>query len=135
MGNTKKLLGPIGHPLDRATDLFRRPNAYRFLGIDKDFGAEAAAHVGRNNPQFMLWRNADKRGQNKPRHVRVLAGCVKREGFFARVIIADCRAWFHSIGNKAVVDDIDLGDVLGDFKSGFRRSFVTQVPIVNDVVR
>ena len=96
----------------------RGPQAHRLLGIDEDLGAEAAADVGRDHAQLVLGREADEGRQHQPGHVRVLAGGVEREALLAGVVVADGRARLDGVGDQPVVDEIDLGDVLGGGEGG-----------------
>ena len=71
-------LRPIRSPFDRPVDLLRRPRADRLLSIDKDFRAEAAPDIGRDDAKLMFRRKADKGRENEPRDMRVLARRIKR---------------------------------------------------------
>ena len=67
--------------------------------------------------------------------MRILAGGVKREAALSAVILADGRARLHGIGNQPIVDEVDLGDVLGLRERRIHRRLVAQVPVVDSVVR
>ena len=128
-------LGAVAGPFHRAADLLGGPDADRLLGVDEDLRAEAAADVRRDDPQLVLGRDADEGREHEPRHVRVLAGRVEREGLRAGVIVADRGARLHRVRDQPVVDDLDLGDMrcVGEGRVG--RGLVAQVPVEHRVVR
>ena len=127
-------LGAIGHPLHRPADLLRRPDADRLLGIDEDLRAETAADIRRDHPQLVLGCDADEGRQHQPGHMRVLAGGIERERLGAAVIVADCGARLHRVGDQPVVDDVELGHVLGAGKGRVSRRLVAQMPVIHDIV-
>ena len=106
-------LGAVGGPFHRPVDLLGRPDADRLLGIDEDLRAEAAADIGRDHAQLVLGRDADEGRQHEPRDMRVLARRVEREGVRAGIVVADRRARLHRVGDQAIVDEVELGDVRG----------------------
>ena len=128
-------LGAVGRPFDRAIDLLRRPDADRLFGIDEDLRAETAADIGRHHAQLVLRRDADEGRQHEPRDMRVLARRVEREGILALVPFADRRAGLHRIGNEAIVDEVDLRDVLRRREGRVGRGLVAEMPVVDCVVR
>ena len=126
--------GALGHPLHGPADLARGPQAHGLLGVDEDLGAEAAADVGRDHAQLVLGREADEGRQHQARDVRVLAGGVEREALLARVVVADGGARLDGVGDQPVVDEVDLGDVLGGGEGGIDLGLVAQVPLIDRVV-
>ena len=126
--------GAVAGPLHRAADLARGPQAHDLLGVDEDLGAEAAADVRRDHAQLVLGRQADEGGQHQARHVRVLAGGVEREAVLPGVVVADGGARLDGVGDQPVVDEIDLGDVLGVGEGGIDGGLVAEVPLVDGVV-
>ena len=87
----EKRLGAIGGPFHRPVDLLGRPDADGFVGVDEDLRAEAAADVGRDDPQLVLGRKTDECRQDHPRNVRVLARRIKRHRVRAGIVVADAR--------------------------------------------
>ena len=122
------------HPFHRPADLARRPQADDLLRIDEDLRAEAAAHVGRDHAQLVLGRHADEGGDHQPRDMRVLRRVPQREAVGAGIVFADGGARLDRIRNEAVVDDIELGDVLGRLERGVGRLGVAEMPLVDRVV-
>ena len=53
----------------------------------------------------------------------------------SEVVLRDRGARLHRVRHQAVIDDVELGDVLGRLESGFRAFGVADVPLINDVVR
>ena len=53
----------------------------------------------------------------------------------AGIVIADRRARLHRVRHQPVVDDVELGDVVGGLERGFRRALLAEVPLVDRVVR
>ncbi len=127
-------LGAIGGPLHRPAYLARGPQADDLLRIDEDLGAEAAADIGRDHPQLVLGRDADEGGDHQPRHMRVLRGVPQREMIGAAVIFGQRRARLDGVGRQTVVDEIDLGDVLGGGEGGVDRLGVAERPFIDRVV-
>ena len=86
----KEALGALRRPFDRAAaDALGSPDADHFFGIDEDLGAEAAADIGRDDPQLVLRRQAVEGRDHQPRHMGILARGIKRVVIGARVIGAD----------------------------------------------
>ena len=102
----------VRRPFHRPARLARGPQANDFLRIDENLRAEAAADVGRDHPQFVLRRHADKGGDDQARHVRVLRGIPEREIVVAGVVFGERRARLDRVRHQAVVDDVELGDML-----------------------
>ena len=126
--------GALRSPFDRPFDLLGRPRADSLLVVDENLGAEAAANVGRDDAQLVLGRDALKRGQDNSREMRILACRIERGDVNALVIVAESRARLHGVGNEAVVDEIELGDVCGFGEGGFGRRLVAQMPVAEGVV-
>ena len=113
-------LAAVRNPFHRASDALRRPQRHHFLGIDEDLRAEAAADIGRDDAQLVLGRHADKGRDDQTRHMGILGGVPQRERAGAGVEFADRGARLHGVRHQAVVDDVELGDVLGGFERGVR---------------
>ena len=127
-------LGALRGPLHWAVDFFRRPEAHGFFGIDEDFGAEAAADIGCDDPQLVLRRESDEGREDEPRHVRVLAGGVERERVGTGIVFADRRARLHRVGDQPVVDDVELRHVSCGGEGRVGRGLVAKMPVVDRVV-
>ena len=127
-------LGAVANPFHRPADALRRPQRHDFLGIDENLRAEAAADIGRDDAQLVLRRHADEGGDDQPRHVRILRGVPQRERAGAGIVIADRGARLDRVRHQAVVDDVELGDVLGRLERGIDRLGVAEMPLVDRVV-
>ncbi len=125
----------LRRPFHRPADPLGRPDADRLLGVDEDLGAEAAADIGRDHAQFVLGRDADEGGEHQPGHMRVLAGGEERVVVLALVVDADRRARLHRVGGEAVVDEVDLHDLLRQLEGRVRRRLVAEMPLIDRVVR
>ncbi len=125
----------IRRPLHRPPDEPRRPQAHNFLRVYENLRAETAADIGRDHAQLVLRRHADERGNDQPRHVRVLRCVPEREVIGTGIIFGDGDARLHGIGNQAVVDDVEPRDVLGRFDRCIDRLGITKVPLIYRVLR
>ena len=133
--SVRKDFGAIRRPLHRPANLPRRPEADDLFRIDEDLRAEAAADVGRDHAQLVLRRHADEGGDDETRDVRVLRGVPQRQVVGAGVVFGERRARLDRIRHQAVVDDVELGDVLGRGKGRCRRLLIAEVPLVDGVLR
>ena len=124
----------IRDPLDRTPEFFRAPGDQCFLGIVEDLGAEATADIGRIDAQLVLGDAQHEGAHEQANDVRVLAGGDERVVLGRLVIEADSRARLHGIGDETLIDQIDLGDVLGLGEGRVRRRLVAQFPIIALVV-
>ena len=113
----QKGLRAIRRPFHRAFHLARGPQANDFFRINENLRAETAADIGRDDAQFVFRRHADKCGDDQPRDMRILRRVPQREIVGALVIFRERRARLHGIRHQAIVDDIELGDVLGGGES------------------
>jgi len=82
----------------------------------------------------MFGGDADEGGEHQPRHMRVLGCRVKRVGLGARIVVADRSTRLDRVGHQAVVDDVELGDVLGGLEGGVRSGLVAEMPLEDRVV-
>ena len=128
-------LRALAGPFHRPAELARRPQADDLLRIDEDLRAEAAADIGRDDAQLVFGRHADEGGDHQPRDVRVLRCVPQRQAAAAGVVFGDCGARLHRIRHQPVVDELELGDVLGVLERGVGRIGVADVPVVDRVVR
>ena len=81
-------LGPLDRPAESAGD----QHGQHLFGRDLQLGSEAAADVGRDDPDVLL-RDAGDQGQHDPEHVRDLGRGPERE--FTADARADHRARLH----------------------------------------
>ena len=130
----EKRLAALGDPFHRPADAARRPQRDDLLGVDEDFRAEAAAHVGRDHAQLVLGGHADEGGDDESRNVRVLAGVPQGEMAGAGVVFRDRRARLDGVRHQAIVDDVELGDVLGRLERRLDRLRVAQRPLIDRVL-
>jgi hypothetical protein len=127
-------LAAIGRPLDIAVELLGRPGQADILGIQKDLGAEAAAHIGRNHAHLALGQAHDESRHQQPLHMRVLVGHVQRVLVHGAVVAADGHARLHGIGDQAVVDQVQPRHMGGARKHGIHGRLVANRPLVAMVV-
>ncbi len=66
--------------------------------------------------------------------MRILRGVPESEVFGAGIVFGECRARLHRVRHQPVVDDIELGDMLGGGESSGGRFRVAQMPLVDRVV-
>ena len=135
MGIGEEAFAALGRPLDRTSaDVLRGPDAGHFLGIDEDLRAEAAANVRRDDAQLVLRRQAMEGRNHETRDMRILAGRIERVVLAARIVGADRGARLHGIGDQAVVDEVDLGDMGRVAEGGVGCRFVADRPVEHPVV-
>ena len=127
--------GALGRPFDRPADLARGPKAHRLLGIDEYLRSESAADVGRHDAELVLRRDLNEGREHQAVDVRVLAGDIEGKAVVARVVVADRRPRLDGVGQHPVVDDIQLGDVMGLGERLVGRRLVADLPIVTNVAR
>ena len=135
VGVGEERLRAVGHPFHRPPDALGRPQRHDLFGVNENLRAEAAADVGRDHAQLVLRRHADEGGDHQPRDVRILRGIPQRERAGAGVVLGDGGARLNRVGHQAVVDDVELGDVLGRLEGGIDGVGVAEVPLVDRVVR
>ena len=131
---TQERLAAVGHPLDVAVELACGPGQAHVLRVQEDLGAEAAAHVRRDHAHLVLGQAQHEGRHEQPLHVRVLVADVQRVLVARSVVAADGRARLHGVGDEAVVDQVELGDVRGAGKRGIDSALVADGPLVAVVV-
>ena len=67
--------------------------------------------------------------------MRVLAGRIERVLAGRAVVFPDRGARLHRIGDKPVVDEVELDDFGGLADRGLDRGRITQMPVVADIAR
>jgi len=122
-------------PADGPPDLRRRPDAGRLLGIDENLRAEAAADIGRDDPELVFRRDADEGGEDEPGDMRVLARRVERVAARTLVIFADGRARLHRVRDQTIIDEVELHHLRRLGESRLRLRLVAEFPLEAGVVR
>ena len=120
-------------PLDRHARALRGPEADDLFGVDVDLGAEAAADIGRDDPQLVLGRDVVERAHHQPRDMRVLRRRPAGVVVLGRVVVAERGARLHRVRHQAVVVDVDLGDVRGLGEGLVGRGLVADLPVEDQV--
>ena len=110
-----EVLGAVLHPLDRLADHQRGDDRADVAGVDRDLVAEAAADVGRDDPDLVLGQPRHQ-GVDGPVRVRSLAGGPQRELASDPLVVRDAAAGLHRRRVHARVDD-----VLGHHHVGVRE--------------
>ena len=134
MGVGNKAFRALGHPFNRAADLFCRPCDERLLGIVENLRAEAATHVGRIDAQLVLGNVEHKGAHQQTNDMRVLARRIERVRAACGVIIANRHPRLDGIGDETVVDEIDFGDVGRILEGRLHSGGVAELPVVAKVV-
>ena len=108
-------------PLDRPAELAGHDEGEHLLGVDVELGAEAAAHVGRDDAQLVL-RDAGGERQHHPQDVRDLGGRVERELVGSGDRRDDDGARLHRGGQQPLLEEAALDDdhVLAGLGQGLR---------------
>ena len=128
-------LAALRRPLDRPADAGHRPGHHRLFVVAEDLAAEAAAHVGRDHAQLVLG-NAEHEGrQDEAQHMRVLRRRPERVVAGALVVVGRRGARLHGVGDQAVVDDVDLGDVRRLRERRIDIGLHADFPVVDQVAR
>ena len=122
-------------PFDAAVDLFGGPGQCHVFGVQEDFGAEAATHVGRDHAHLVLGQAQNKGGHQQTFDVRVLIRHVERVFLGGAAVHANGAARLHGIGHQAVVGQVKLGDVGRLGKGRIDLALVANRPFVAMVVR
>ncbi len=130
-----KAFAPLADPFDRPADFRAGPGDDRFFGIVELLHAEAAADVGRHDPQLVLRNVEDESAHQQPHHVRELARSPERVLAGRRVVFGDRRARLHRIADQPVVDEADARHMRGLAESGIGRRLVAERPVAAQIVR
>ena len=128
-------LGALGGPLDRPADPRRRPGDHRLFVVAEDLATEAATHVGRHHTQLVLGNAQHEGRQDETQHMRVLRRRPERVVAGALVVLRRRGARLHGVGDQAVVDDVDLGDVRRLGESRIDVGLHADLPVVDQVAR
>ena len=65
--------------------------------------------------------------------MRKLGRCIERVIAGRRLVLRQCRPRFHCVGHQSVIDEIDLGDVMGSRKGGVGRRCIADRPIATEI--
>ena len=124
----------LGGPFDRAPQFAGGPGDDRLFGIVIDLGAEAAADIGGDDPQFRLRDVQHEGAHQQADHMRVLAGRVERVVAGGAVEVADRGARLHRVGDEPVVDEVELDHPRSPWRiAGIDRGEVAQMPVVAQI--
>ena len=134
MGVGQKGLGALAGPFDAAVDLLGRPGQRHVFGIQVNFGAKTAAHIGGDHAHLVLGQAQHKGRHQQALDVRVLVGHVEHVLFSGPAVAANGGARLHGVGHQAVVDEVELGDVGRIGKRSVHLALVAQGPFVAVVV-
>ena len=74
VGVRHERLAALRRPLDRTSELLRRPGDRDLLRVEEDLGAEPAADVRRDHPHLVLGHAQHERRHEQPVHVGILGG-------------------------------------------------------------
>ena len=125
------LRGPLHRPRERP----RRPGDHALLGIDEDLRAEAAADVGRDHAQFVLWQPEHEGRHDQPVHVRVLRRHPERDLAGDRIGASQGRTGLDGVRNEAMVAEALLHHSRGARERLVGGCLVAELPAEADVVR
>ena len=104
------------------------------LVVEEDLGAEAAAHVGSDDPHLVLGNAEDEGAHQEAVHVRVLRRDPQRQ-VAGRVLEArDAGPRLHGVGDEPLVDDALLDDDVGALERGVDVA-APELPLEGDVPR
>jgi len=131
----QKCLATIGDPFHRPLQLARRPGHQPFLGIDDLLAAEAAADIGCHHAQLALGNAEDQHPDQHPRDMGKLGRGIERVVAGRGFVLGERSPRFHGVGHQPVVDEIDLGDVIGLGKGGVGRRRIAERPIATEIAR
>jgi hypothetical protein len=122
VGGGVVVLLPAFDPFDRAPHLAGDVGEGHLFGVEIDLAAEAPAHVGRDDPDLVLFEAVHER-QQQPDQVRRLGGGPHRELAGAGVPLRHHAAGLHGVGDKPLVDD-----ALPHHHPGFTEGLVGVAP-------
>ena len=129
-----KSFAALAHPLDRPPDLAASPGHHGLLGVVELLHAESAADIGCDHPQLLLRDIEHEETHEQPHHVRKLARRPQRVVTGFGMEFRDRRARLHRVADKAVVHEIDTGDMGGLVEGGLGGGLVAEVPVAAQIV-
>ena len=128
-----EVAGLVLDPLDRALEQDRGQDRADVARVDRHLVAEAAADVGRDDPDHLLGDLGHHRDRG-PDDVRRLAGHVDRELAGGPVEVGDRAAALDRRRVAARVVQLQLGDHVGPLEGPVGARLVADLPVVDDVV-
>ena len=130
-----ELLGAVGFPAHRAAELARRPQQQDPFGIEEVLGAEAAADIGRVQPDALGRHLEHELGELAADAVHALPGQLEVERVGRRVVARDAGALLDRRHHDAVVHHVDLDDVRGVLHRLRHRGGIALLDMEGGVVR
>jgi hypothetical protein len=128
-----EVAGLVLDPLHRALEQDRGQDRADVAGVDRHLVAEAAADVGRDDPDHLLGDLGHHRDRG-PDDVRRLAGHVDGELRGGPVEVGDRAAALDRRRVAAGVVQFQLGDHVGLLEGPVGARLVADLPVVDDVV-
>ncbi len=125
--------GAVLHPLHGPADQERRGRGDDVARVDRHLVPEAAAQVGRDDPDLVLGQAGDEREQ-RPVDVRRLRGHVDRRLPRRRVHVGDAAAALERRRVAARVEGVELDDLVRLGEGLVRGLLVARLPVVDVVV-
>ena len=133
MGVGQEGFAALGGPLDRPAHVFGGPDQRHVFGIQEDLRAETAADVGCDHPHLAFGQAEHEGAHQEALDVRILVGDVQRVTLVVFGVGGDRRTRLHRVGDQAVVDERQLGDVCRFGEGGVGRRLVAMAPVVAEV--
>ena len=128
-----EVAGAVLDPLHGPPDQERRRRGDDVAGVDRHLVAEAAAQVGRDDPDLVLGQAGHER-EERAVHVRGLRGHVDRRLARRRVDVGDAAAALERRRVAARVERVQLDDLVGLGEGLVGRLLVAGLPVVDVVV-
>ena len=126
-------LAALGRPLDGSSDLGGRPTNHGLVGIAEDLAAEAATHVGSDDAQLVLGDAQHEGRQDEAQHVRILRRRPERVVACALVVLGRRCPRLHGVGNKPVVNNVELCHVRGFGDGRVDIGLGAYLPVVDEI--
>ena len=118
----EKMFAAVGDPFHRLAQLLRRHRGQRVFAIGKQFGAEAAADVGRDDAHLLRRQFHHRAADDVADDVAALA--AERQRVAVAVVFGDHAAGVHVVGDEALVDNGQRHRARGLRESLFGRGLV-----------
>ena len=128
-----QVAGPVLDPLHRPLQQDRGEDRHDVAGVDRHLVAEAAAEVGRDDPDHVLGQLGHQRHRG-PDDVRRLRGHVDGQLRGRPVEVGDRPAALDRRGVRARVVQVELGDDVGLREGAVGAVLVADLPVEDDVV-
>ena len=131
----KERFAAIGDPFHRSLQLACRPGHERFLGINNLLATKAPADIGCHHPQLALGNAEDQHPDQHAGDMWKLGRGIERVVAGRRFEFGQGRPRFHRVWHQPVIDEIDLGDVMGLGERGVGCRRITHRPIAAKIAR